>query len=166
LKTEQPGLLLFNGKSLLVLLLALLARTLVLAGELPAATDLRNEAEQARRQGGPLIILFSRRDCRYCATVRNNYLIPLAASPDYGRRVVVRQVDQESSAALIDFHGQPTSHAAFAASEKIKLVPVVAFFDASGQQLAAPIVGLRLADFYQSYLEEAINQSIKKLSLH
>jgi thioredoxin-related protein len=133
------------------------------AGDLPAATDLRSEAAQAGRQGGPLIVLFSRQDCHYCATVRNNYLLPLTSSREYGTRVVVRQINQDSNAPLIDFQGRPTSHAAFAGREKIKLVPVVAFFAADGQQLAAPIVGLRLADFYQAYLETAIEQSIRQL---
>ena len=47
--------------------------------------------------------------------------------------------------------------------EKIKLVPVVAFYGPNGQRLADPIVGARLPDFYQSYLETAVEQSITAL---
>lgn len=140
-----------------------LAPLAALAIELPLAVDLRSEAEQARRLGGPLIILFSRRDCKYCADVRRDYLRPLVDNPHFRQRLLVRQIDQDSPAALLDFTGEKTSHAAFAAKEKIKLVPVVAFFGPPGRPLAEPIVGARLADFYQGYLDTAIAESIRKL---
>ncbi|WP_265944013.1 thioredoxin fold domain-containing protein [Dechloromonas sp. A34] len=131
--------------------------------ELPPAVDLRNEAKQAFRQGGPLIILFSRDDCKYCATVKRDYLKPLASHPRYRTWVLVRQINQDSSAALIDFRGEATTHGGFADREKIKLFPVVAFYGPEGKRLAAPIVGARLPDFYQSYLDDAIEQSIAAL---
>lgn len=142
------------------LLLLCLALPAAHASELPAALDLRSEAEQARRLGGPLILLFSRQDCQYCSTVRRDYLLPLSAD---GKRRLVRQINQDSKAPLIDFQGTRTSHAAFAASEKIKLVPVVAFYGPDGRQLAPAIAGLRLPDFYQAYLDEALELSVHKL---
>ena len=128
--------------------------------DLPPAANLRAEAEQARRQGGPLIVIYSRRDCKYCETVKRDYLQPLTANPRYRQQVLVRQINQDSAAPLTDFRGQPSSHARLAADEKIKLVPVVAFYGPNGRRLAEPIVGARLPDFYQGYLEEAIEQSI------
>jgi thioredoxin-related protein len=148
---------------LLLLWLACLALPAAHGNELPAVLDLRSEAEQARRLGGPLIILFSRPDCKYCATVRRDYLLPLSTNSGYGKRLLVHQIDQDSSAPLIDFQGVKTSHAAFAAGEKIKLVPVVAFYGPDGRQLAPAIVGLRLPDFYQAYLDEALALAFHKL---
>jgi len=147
------------------LLLLCLALPAAHGHELPAALDLRSEAEQARRLGGPLIILFSRPDCQYCATVRRDYLQPLNANPSYRKQLLVRQINQDSSTPLIDFQGQKTTHAAFASGEKIKLVPVVAFYSPNGQQLTPAIAGLRLPDFYQAYLDEAIALSVHKLQL-
>jgi thioredoxin-related protein len=123
--------------------------------DLPAAVDLRREAARSTQAGHPLVIIFSRADCRYCETVKRDYLKPLAADPRYAQ-LVIRQVNQDSNAALGDFRGEKTSHARFAGAQKVKLVPVVAFYDAQGRQLAEPIVGARLPDFYQSYLESAI----------
>jgi thioredoxin-related protein len=149
-----------------------LARLLLLAGltlhsltagaqnpGLPAAVDLRAAAEQAWRANRPLIVLFSRHDCTYCETIRRNYLKPLANDPRHRNRIVVRQINQDSDAALTDFRGGTTTHARFASSEKIKLVPVVAFYGRDGKRLAEPIIGTRLPDFYQSYLDEAIEKS-------
>lgn len=127
--------------------------------ELTAAVDLGAEAAQASKGGGPLVVLYSRKDCPYCETVRRDYLAPLAADPKFRGRVVVRQVNQDSQEALTDFQGKTTSHAAFAAQEKIRLVPVVAFYGPGGRQLAEAIVGTRLPDFYLAYLENAVDQS-------
>ena len=147
-----------------LLLLACAARPALGQGaELPPAVDLRNEADQAFRKGGPLIILFSRDDCKYCTTVKRDYLKPLVSDPRHRDRVLVRQINQDSAAALIDFRGEATTHGRFADREKIRLFPVVAFYGPEGKRLAGPIIGARLPDFYQSYLDDAIAQSVAAL---
>ena len=133
------------------------------ATDLPAAIDLRSEATEAARSGNPLIIIYSRKDCKYCETVKRDYLKPLADNPRYKNRVVIRQINQDGDQTLSDFKGGQTSHARFAVSEKVKLVPVVAFYGPDGRRLADPIIGGRLPDFYASYLEDAIEQSTKAL---
>ena len=130
--------------------------------DLPLAVDLRAEAEQARQAGGPLIVVFSRPDCKYCETVKRDYLKPLAANPRYPG-VLVRQINQDSDAPLTGFRGEKTTQARFAGTEKIKLVPVVAFYGPDGKRLVEPIVGARLPDFYQTYLEDSIEKSTAAL---
>lgn len=125
-------------------------------GGLTAAADLAAEARQAQRGGYPLVVLYSRRDCPYCETVRRDYLLPMLRQPRYRDRLIVRQVDIDSEAVLRDFAGNAVSHAEFARREKVKLVPVLAFYGPSGKPLAESIVGLRLADFYGAYLEDAL----------
>ena len=146
-------------RKLLVALSVCLTAGLALATDLPAAQDLRAEAEKAAQAGAPLIVVYSRKDCKYCETVKRDYLKPLAADPRYRDRVVVRQINQDSDAPLVDFRGEATTHARFAVSQKIKLVPVVAFYGPQGKRLADPIIGARLPDFYPSYLEESIEKS-------
>ena len=126
--------------------------------DLPLAVDLRAEAEQARQAGGPLIVVFSRPDCKYCETVKRDYLKPLSGNPRYPG-VLVRQINQDSDAPLTGFRGEKTTQARFAGAEKIRLVPVVAFYGPDGKRLVEPIVGARLPDFYPSYLEESIATS-------
>ncbi len=145
------------------LLAATIIHSALAATDLPAAQDLRAEAERAAKGGGPLIVVFSRKDCKYCETVKRDYLKPLAADPRFRDRIVVRQVNQDSTAPLVDFRGEATTHAQLAGAEKIKLVPVVAFYGPQGKRLAEPIIGARLPDFYPSYLEEAIEKSASAL---
>ncbi|HRH13824.1 MAG TPA: thioredoxin family protein [Azonexus sp.] len=147
-------------------LLALHALAAPAAGvDLPLAVDLRVEVAQAGQSGSPLIVIFSRPDCQYCETVKRDYLKPLASDP-LRHGVVVRQINQDSAAPLIDFRGDRTTHARFANLEKVKLVPVVAFYGPNGKRLADPIIGARLPDFYQDYLEESIEKSAAALKAH
>ena len=133
------------------------------ASELSRAADLRAEAGAAARTGQPLIVIYSRDDCRFCQTIKREHLAPMAADTRRGKRPVIREISQDRETPLIDFNGQATTHAAFAAREKIKLVPVVAFYGPNGRKLAEPIVGARLPDFYQSYLDDAIDQASRQL---
>ena len=108
----------------------ILACTSALAGaatDLPAALDLRAEAQEAAAAGLPLIVIYSRKDCKYCETVKRDYLKPLAGKPQAPDKVFIRQINQDSEQPLSDFKGKASTHAKLAASEKIKLVPVVAF---------------------------------------
>lgn len=144
--------------------LALLCAAAAQAAEsLPRAADLGREARAAAERGEPLVILFSRADCRYCEIVRRDYLLPLHAASQRGTGPLVRQVDQGSPTPLTDFDGRRSDHGTFANRQRIRLVPVVAFFDAHGQALTEPLVGLRLRDFYGSYLETALAQARQRL---
>ncbi|MDD2885684.1 MAG: hypothetical protein PHT48_11650 [Dechloromonas sp.] len=128
-----------------------------------AATDLRAEAARAVHAGGPLIVIYSRADCKFCQTVKRDYLEPLANDTKRGKHLLIREIGQDTETPLRDFSGQASTHARFAAEQKIKLVPVVAFYGPNGRSLAKPIVGARIADFYQSYLDEAIEQATQAL---
>jgi thioredoxin-related protein len=144
------------------LLLATLLAGQSLGAELPVAADLRAEAASAAASGQPLVVLYSRSDCGYCETVRKDYLLPLQASATH-RGIVVRQINQDSEHPLRDFRGLGATHAGIAAGQKIRLVPVVAFYGPDGRQLVPPIVGARIADYYQSYLDEALEKSAQAL---
>ncbi|MGB7502573.1 MAG: thioredoxin family protein [Azonexus sp.] len=143
-------------------LLALSAFTAAADNDLPVAVNLRAEAAQAKRAGSPLIVIFSRAECRYCEAVKRDYLKPLEKNPNF-QGVMIRQINQDSDAAMTDFRGKKTTQANFASAEKINLVPVVAFYGPNGKALADTLVGAGLPDFYQSYLEDAIAKSTAAL---
>jgi thioredoxin-related protein len=102
----------------------------------------------ASRSGGPLILLFSRQDCPYCQTIKRDYLQPLASNLRYGNKVVLRQINQDSDVPITDFRGERSTHARFAAAERIKLVPVVAFYGPDGKRLTRSDHRHALAGFF------------------
>lgn len=132
------------------------------SGVLPAR-DLRAESTAAAKAGLPLLVIYSRDDCKFCKAVKRDYLEPMSRHPRYRDRLVIREIRQDSEQALTTFSGESTTHARFSGKEKIRLVPVVAFYGPDGRQLADAIVGTRLPDFYQSYLDDGIDNASKRL---
>jgi hypothetical protein len=90
--------------------------------------------------------------------VRRDNLIHLHRE---GRTVV--QIDTTLDTPLIAFAGEKTTHREFAKRLKIEIAPVVFFFNAQGTQLAKPLVGAGLADFYHAYLETAFDEAKTKI---
>jgi len=88
--------------------------------------------------------------------VKASYLIPLARNPAWQHKVIMREIDIESTAPLRDFAGRATTGRDFARQHHIKLVPTLIVFDHRGEPLAAPLIGLASEDFYGFYLERLI----------
>lgn len=134
------------------------------AAVLPAPVDLQQDAAQSRREGKPVVILFSLPGCAFCHVVRQNYLAPLLRNPLAKDRPIIREVEITSRQAFVGFKGEPTSHQHFAKSFHIRFAPTVVFLDPSGQLLTEPIIGGDAAGLYGGYLDNAFAEAAKKLS--
>jgi thioredoxin-related protein len=127
-----------------------------LATELPHATDLARHALEATAGGKVLVVLYGTKTCPWCAKVRQNYLAPLTRNPDETKRIAMVEIDPETAAPLIDFHGSATDHRTFARIQGVRLVPTVQFYGKGGVRLADPLVGMSSEDFYGAYLNERL----------
>jgi hypothetical protein len=87
----------------------------------------------------------------------------MVEDPAYRDKVIIRQIEAGSDWALIGFDGKKTTHGAYAASQKIVMVPTIKIVDANGRELAKPIVGFLTPDYYFGYIEEAMEQGLKKM---
>lgn len=125
---------------------------------LPAAGDLARDAAAMRAARMPMVVLYSQAGCSYCDEART-YLVPMAHDPANAPRVLFRQIDIDSDAPLTDFAGQRTTHRRLARALGAKFTPTVAVLDAEGRTLGEPILGMRLADFYGQYIENAIDEA-------
>ncbi len=134
------------------------------AQALPPAANLAADAVQARSLHAPVLILFSEAGCPWCERVRREYLAPMQNDPVYRERVLIREVDIASGAALTDFLGRATTQREFASRFHVRKVPVVAILGADGQLIGEPMVGMALPDFYQFYLDDAISKGRDQLN--
>ncbi len=105
-----------------------------------------------------MVVLYSQADCSYCDEART-YLVPMASDPANAQRALFRQIDIDSDAALTGFGGQPTTHRAVARQLGARFAPTVSVLDADGRPLGEAIVGMRLADFYGQYVDNAIDSA-------
>jgi thioredoxin-related protein len=135
----------------------------LLASALPPARDLAADARQMREQRLPMLVLYSRDGCGWCERARVHHLDPLAADPATAARVLIRQIDIDRRTALADFAGKPGTHKDFAHGRKIRLTPTIELLGPDGETLAEPIVGVRLPDFYGTYIDRAIDTARDRL---
>ena len=125
---------------------------------LPFAQHLPQLAAASVKQGLPLVVLVSLTDCAYCEQIRFKHLAPLARTG-----VPVWQIHLDTDAKLVNFDGKTITERQFAKDLKARVAPTVYFFDAQGRQIAEPLAGTMLDDFYAAYLDNAIAAARQKL---
>ena len=149
----------------MLLILAWLPAVLGAApGEIPRAADLAADARGMRRGQIPMLVLYSQADCHWCEQVKRDHLLPLQRDP--AARVILRQIDLDSDAPLVDFAGRLTTHRAYARGEGARVTPTLAVYGADGRRLAEPLVGVRIPDFYGSYIERLIAEGANQMTRH
>lgn len=119
------------------------------------------QAAQARQV--PILVLFMSPDCPYCDRVLRDFLVPMQRNAEYHRKVLMRQIDIDSSAKLRDFEGRMTTQRDFSRRQQIHLTPTIKLFDARGRELTRPVVGLLTPDFYGGLLDSTIDEALAKV---
>lgn len=131
--------------------------------QMVAARDLAADARLASQRKVALLVLFSEPGCSWCERVRQEYLLPMQRNPEYSAKVLMREIEIEGEAALVDFDGSRTTHAEFARRRGVNLMPTVVLMNTRGQTLAEPLVGFRGADYYGYFLDERIDAALARL---
>ena len=132
-------------------------------GALVMPQDFTIEAKAAQIKHAPILVLFMSSNCSYCERVLREFLLPMQLNAEYRNKVVMRQIEVGSDTALKDFAGRATTQAQFAMRYRVQMVPTVMLFDAQGNVLATPLVGLTTPDFYGGYLDQAIDEAVGKV---
>ena len=127
------------------------------------AQDLRASAREAAAVRVPLLVFFSLDGCPFCEVARRDYLEPMAADPASRKQLRMVEVEVGARASITDFSGRRVSPTAFAQAQGVQTTPTVLFLGPRGETLAPPLVGLTVADFYQSYLEHRIESALTRL---
>ncbi len=131
--------------------------------EISTATDLTREAVVAQNRKVPILILFTSPKCAYCERVKQEFLLPMQRNPEYADKVILRQIEFRDRSRLVDFSGKVTTAARFSQQQKVRLTPTIKLFDAAGNSLIEPLVGLTTADLYGAFLDRAIDEALAKV---
>ncbi len=127
------------------------------------ARDLAADARLASQRKIALLVLFSEAGCPWCERTRQEFLLPMQRNPEYGEKVMMREVGIDSSAALVDFAGNRTTQAEFAHRLRVNMMPTVMLLGPRGETLAEPLVGFRGADYYGYFLDQRIDAALARL---
>lgn len=127
---------------------------------LDIADDFVTIGKLSAQRNAPIMLIFTRPECPFCVRAKKEHLEPMRMSQSYGAKVLMREiVAADNRTSLRDFDGNLTTHGEFARKYDIRSVPTVIVVDSHGKPLVEPIVGLTSPDFYNLYLEQAIDAS-------
>ena len=132
---------------------------------LPAAVDLAKDGTIARSTKRPILLFFDRDDCTYCERALREHLVPMSRESPWREGALFRQVEVDQARPIVDFDGSANTHVGLAKRYNATLTPTIIVVDPSGAPLGEPIVGLRTADFYGTYIEEALRAAQARLRL-
>lgn len=133
--------------------------------DLPLAKSFEADSKLAASKKIPILVLYTSPDCPYCERAKSEYLVPMLKDPAYKNKVIIREVDITSQSPLTLFNGSKSTGAEFAAQHKVAVVPTIKVMNAKDMEVAAPIVGLLIPDFYFGYIDSAINGGLQKMRM-
>ena len=147
----------------MMLLLAVANAFAVTPTALALARDLVSDGRIAKAEKRPIIILVSLAGCPYCETVLRSHLLPLLNNAMADSAPLIRQVEINGNEVMTDFAGRQITHAEFARRFNVRLAPVVFFFGPDGSELADPLVGAMIPDFYGAYFDAALAKATDRM---
>ena len=133
------------------------------ADNLPHAKSFEADSKLAATKKIPILVLYTSPGCPFCERAKSDYLVPMLKDPAYKNKVIIREVDITSQSPLTLFNGTTSTGAAFAAQHKVAVVPTIKVINAQDSEVATPIVGLLIPDYYFGYIDSAISGGLQKM---
>jgi thioredoxin-related protein len=130
---------------------------------LPKARDVGAESRSAAAAGKAYLLFYAEAGCEFCERARTTHLLAMAADEKMRARVVMRQIDIDSDAALEDFAGRSVSHRSFARAQGVRLYPTIVLYGPDGRQTAERLTGFTNPDYYGYSVERRIDAALSAL---
>jgi len=131
--------------------------------EIEITHDLAADAAAARAAALPILLAVTREDCRYCALLKREILVPMLRSGEYRDKVLMRELVIEPSMTVAGFDGLPADSVSVAEALEATLSPTVLLLAPDGRRLEPPIRGINNVEFYGYYLDQAIARALTTL---
>ncbi len=130
--------------------------------DLPLAKNFFADAQQARKNKSPILIMFSIPDCEYCQKIKEDVISPMVQLKEYQDKIIIRHIEEQSFDKIYDFYNVATSHNKFAFKYAVNFFPTVILVDNYGTELEK-IIGVPSEEYYWADLDRAIKQASKKI---
>ncbi|BAS68136.1 MAG: hypothetical protein DSY43_06900 [Gammaproteobacteria bacterium] len=112
---------------------------------------------QVKQRAKAILVLMHLEDCPWCHFVINEVFDPMIELKEYTDKLVIRQIEIDSSLALYDFDGSQIDGDVFAHRYNVDFYPTVLLFDARGQ-LLEKIIGVASEETYWTDLDKLLNK--------
>ena len=132
---------------------------------IPAAADLAADGRESARRAVPLLLAVTRVECGYCATLKREILRPMIIAGDHPERVLIRELNLDSTSSITGFDGRPASCWSVANGYGALFSPTVLLVGPGGTELTDRIIGLNTPEMYGWYLDRAIETATRVLAV-
>lgn len=136
-----------------------LAAAMLLAGpvqaELERVTDL--QALKADGDARPTVVMFSADNCPYCHLASERYLGPMSRE-DGNSDVNIVKVEMNGE-EVRDFDGETMRGSELGQRYGARVTPTVVAFDAEGNPVGRPLVGIAVEELYRGQINNRIEAS-------
>jgi thioredoxin-related protein len=146
-------------------ILLLLSGTAAAQSAFATVKDMAKLKQQAAQADLPVVLLFTAEDCLYCDAMREHYLIPMSHTPEYAEQALFRQLYIESFSFLRNEDGELVGGDQISLRYGVDITPTVLFINAQGEEVAERIIGLSGADYFQTTLQQHIQQASRNQPL-
>lgn len=131
------------------------------ASPIPRLSSFKQEADQARARGVPILVEFSTPWCRYCEALEEHVLKPLILNGKYRGRIIVKKLEVNSYSSVAGFDGKQYSSDELSRRYQVDLYPTLVFFDANGREISQRLVGITVLEYVAGDLEKAIDAAVE-----
>lgn len=131
--------------------------------EVEKTDNLQATGQLAQNQGVLVLLVFSADHCSYCKTLEAEVLKPMLLNAEYRSKILIRKVMVDYAGTVRNFAGKEVEIGSLMAQHKIRVTPTLLFVDSQGKELTERMIGINTVDFYAGQVDEAIDQSLKKL---
>jgi len=133
--------------------------------DIPKALDLQKDGIIAQEKGIPILLEFTMHGCPFCEEVEEEVLRPMLISGDYDNKVIVRNIKiDEEDTTIIDFNGEKITYEELAERYYVYVAPTLILVQGDGKEMGLEMVGVTTIDYYGAYLDQAIDQAMKKIA--
>lgn len=110
-----------------------------------------------------LLLMFHSEECPYCITLEEDFLQPMLLNKSYVPKVLIRKIQLDSGATVIDFQDEEVQVREFARRYGVNFTPTLVFLDANGQEVEEKIIGLNTPSLFGAYIDMGIEKALKKI---
>lgn len=125
--------------------------------------DLKSDAELARRDNSPIVLLVSQDHCPFCSQIKEEILVPMIKAGDYRGQILIREIFIDPGVEVVDFKGRKIVARDFVLGYGVDLTPTLLFLAPDGREISERIVGIQTPELFFFYVDKAIQQAITAL---
>lgn len=141
-----------------VLLGCMLLASVAAAHGVERATDLHSLVHSGG--GKPTLVMFSSESCPYCDRAEARHLGPMSRDPEFaGVHILKVSLDND---LVRDFDGESLRGSDLGRAYGVRVVPTIIAFDAGGQPVGRPLVGIPNEALYRSQIRTRINAALRE----